>query len=385
MSSIVVFCHLRWNFVYQRPQHLLSRLASRTPVFYIEEPVRDVEREPWLEVRKPCIGVTVVTPHTPAEAPGFHDDQLPVLEPLIEHFVQTHVIGEYVAWLYTPMALPLVTLLDPSAVVYDCMDELSAFKGAPKQLRQRESALMSRADLVLTGGPSLFEAKRHLHPNVVCLPSAVDSVHFSRFTVLSDPQRRAMAEKLHDVIAAPRLGFFGVIDERLDLGLVAALADANSTWHVVMVGPVVKIDPADLPRRANLHWLGQQDYELLPHLLAQWDVCLLPFALNESTRFISPTKTLEYMSFGLPIVSTAIRDVTAVHAETVRIGHDHASFVQACRESLAETSEERRARSLRMASTVARCSWDAAVATVRGHLDELARAQQEQPPIAARA
>ena len=275
MPCLVVFSHLRWSFVFQRPQHLLSRLARRHPVVFIEEPVR-CEEAAWIERTSPCAGVQVLRPHTPIDAFGFHDDQLSLLEPMIAGWLDDEGIDDYVCWLYTPMALPLLQGLAPRAVVYDCMDELSAFKGAPRQMKQRETALMKRADVVLTGGPALYELKRTLHHNVLCLPSAVDARHYDAARARSDGDAMARADVLQGAIAEPRLGFFGVIDERLDLGLVAAAADADPRWQIVMVGPVVKIDPAALPQRPNLHWLGQQSYELLPQIVAGWSSASCP-------------------------------------------------------------------------------------------------------------
>ena len=292
------------------------------------------------------------------------DDQLSLLKPLLSDWLAGSDIVDYAVWFYTPMALPLLNGLTPRAVIYDCMDELSAFKGAPKQMRQRESALMKRADLVLTGGPSLYEAKRSLHPNVLCLPSAVDAAHYAPDRAARFPDRLARAAGLQGALPAPRFGFFGVIDERLDLDLVAALADADPAWQIVMAGPVVKIDPAQLPRRDNLHWLGQQPYEILPQLVAGWDVCLMPFALNESTRFISPTKTLEYMAAGKLVVSTPIRDVVTMFGDLVSIVGDAGELVRACRKAIAETPAMRRQRQAAMAERVADYAWDRTAQTV---------------------
>ena len=317
-----------------------------------------------MEASEVAPGVTVLKPHTPVDAFGFHDDQLSVLRPLVADYLREQGIDDYLAWFYTPMALPLLAELEPRAVVFDCMDELSAFKDAPKQLRQREAALMKAADLVLTGGPSLYEAKRHLHHNVMCLPSAVDAQHYSPKFASTRIDAILQAEQVQGRIPGPRLGFFGVIDERLDIELVAAVADADPDWQVVMVGPVVKIDPARLPRRLNVHWLGQQPYSLLPQLVADWDVCLLPFALNDSTRFISPTKTLEYMAAEKPVVSTAVRDVVSLYGDVVRIGHEHASFIEGCRWALSETAAKRAERVTEMLATVARYSWDNTAASI---------------------
>jgi glycosyltransferase involved in cell wall biosynthesis len=267
------------------------------------------------------------------------------------------------------MALPLLQELRPRAVIYDCMDELSAFKGAPRQMKQRETALLKRAQLVLTGGPALYQLKRSLHDNVLCVPSAVDSSHYDPTRARGDENAMGRAEALQGSIAAPRLGFFGVIDERFDVALVAALADAEPLWHFVMLGPVVKIDAASLPRRPNLHWLGQQPYELLPQIVAGWSVCLMPFAMNESTRFISPTKTLEYMAAGKPIVSTPIHDVEILFGDIVAIAADANSFAAACRDALSESAPRRAKREAAMQVRVAEYSWDRTAETIAGAID----------------
>ena len=368
VPHLIVFSHLRWNFVFQRPQHLLSRLARSYSVVFVEEPMR-CEGEAWLERTSPAPGVQVLRPHTPIEAFGFHDDQLSLLEPMIASWLDGQGIDDYVAWLYTPMALPLLQELSPRAVVYDCMDELSAFKGAPRQMKQRETALMKRAQLVLTGGPGLYELKRSLHNNVLCLPSAVDARHYDAARARADGDAMARADALQDGIGQPRLGFFGVIDERLDIDLVAALADADPTWQIVMVGPVVKIDPASLPQRPNLHWLGQQSYELLPQIVAGWSVCLMPFAMNDSTRFISPTKTLEYMAAGKPVVSTPIHDVETMFGDIVAIAGETSSFIAACHDALAENVLRRVARETAMQARVAEYSWDRTAGTIAAAID----------------
>ena len=367
MPHLIVFSHLRWEFVFQRPQHLLSRLARNYRVVFVEEPVHG-SGPATLERTTPAEGIEVLRAHTPVEHRGFHDDQLSALQPMIAGYLADQRIDDYLVWFYTPMALPLLAGLTPRAIVYDCMDELSAFKGAPRQMRQRESALLKTADLVVTGGPRLYEAKRDANPNVLCVPSAVDAAHYAAARATADADAMAKAAALQGAIARPRLGFFGVIDERLDLDLVARLAHADPAWQVVMVGPIAKIDPQALPRRPNLHWLGQQPYALLPQLVAGWDVCLMPFAINESTEFISPTKTLEYMAAGKPIVSTPIHDVRAMFGELVAIAGDADAFISGCRAALAESEGERTVREERMRACVREHSWDAAAGKVRDAL-----------------
>jgi protoporphyrinogen oxidase/glycosyltransferase involved in cell wall biosynthesis len=349
MTTIVVFSHLRWDFVFQRPQHLLSRLAQHYPVLFVEEPVHD-DGDPFMERSNPAPNVTVCRAHTPIHAIGFHDDQLRLLQPMVAQLAPP---GEQViAWFYTPMALPLLQSLQPSLVVYDCMDELASFKNPPKQLLQRESALLNIADLVFAGGPSLYEAKKNRHPNVHCFSSSVDVLHFQQAL------DRTRVHPQQQEIAHPRLGFYGVLDERFDPDLVGEIADAHPEWQVVLAGPVVKIDPERLPRRANIHYLGQQPYTALPDLLAGWDVCLMPFAINEATKFISPTKVLEYMAAQLPIVSTPIADVANPYGHVVAIAHGAREFVAACEAALAQTPEQRQHMREAMKAVVAATSWD---------------------------
>lgn len=370
-SAIIVFSHLRWDFVFQRPQHLLSRLAQHHPVFFIEEPIFD-ENESFLKTYTPAPNINVCQPHTPVNMPGFHDDHLPYLQKMMRQIVRDH--EEHIAWFYTPMALPLLQEMHPSLVVYDCMDELSSFMNPPKQLLQRESGLLKTADIVFTGGPSLHRSKRDRHPNVHCFPGSVDASHF--LPALD----RANSHVAHRDIPGPRLGFYGVIDERFDADLIAKVADAHTQWQLVLVGPVVKIDPATLPQRPNIHYLGAQPYEALPQFLAGWDVCLLPFALNEATRYYNPAKTLEYMAAELPIVSTPVADVADVCGDIVAIAADAPSFVAACEAALLARPEEHAARIEKMRAVVASTSWDATAASMRILMKSTPRRSAEDAP-----
>lgn len=301
LPDLVCLSHLRWDFVYQRPQHLLSRCALERRVFFIEEPIYD-ETAPRLDISQRESGVYVVVPHLPK---GLNEAETAAIEQslLIDELFLEHSITDYICWYYTPMALSFTRHLEPLAIIYDCMDELSAFKNAPPELRQREAELLERADLVFTGGYSLYEAKCRRHSNVHPFPSSIDGPHFRK-------ARREIADPADQAgIPHPRLGYCGVIDERMDKDLIAAIAEARPDWHLVMLGPVVKIDPAELPQRPNIHYLGGRSYQELPTYLANWDIAMLPFAHNESTRYISPTKTPEYLAAGIPAISTAIRDV----------------------------------------------------------------------------
>jgi UDP-galactopyranose mutase len=331
---LICFSHLRWNFVFQRPQHLMSRFARSRRVIYWEEPEAALPQcEPALGVRV-CAetGVVVVTPSLPEGlAPDARDE---VLEGLLNGFLAGEP-GPFIRWYYTPMMLPVSRHVPAACTVYDCMDELANFRFAPPELLELERELFAAADVVFTGGYSLYEAKKARHDNIHPFPSSVDRDHFSKARGdIAEPADQA-------ALPGPRLGFYGVIDERMDLDLIAALADAHPEWSIVMVGPVVKIDPADLPRRANLHYLGGRTYDELPAYLAGWDVALMPFAINESTRFISPTKTPEYLAGGCPVVSTPIADVVRHYGDidAVLIADGAAAFTAACEDALALARE----------------------------------------------
>jgi UDP-galactopyranose mutase len=376
--SIVVFSHLRWNFVYQRPQHLLSRLAATRPVFFIEEPELDRDGPVRWERNSPHPNVTVLRPRTPVAAPGFSPEQLTALTPLVDTLASELHETRVVAWLYTPLALPLVEALGPDVVVYDCMDELSLFLGAPAELLDREAALLERADVMFTGGPSLYRAKQARHPNVHCFSSSVDADHF-RSARHGDASSVTEAEdQVH--LPHPRLGFYGVIDERLDLALLDFVAEHRPEWQIVLVGPVVKIDPAALPRRANIHYFGQRSYDELPRYLVGWDVCLLPFARNEATRFISPTKTLEYMAAELPIVSTPITDVAEPYGGIVYLGATPEEFLAGCQAAMSAPPEERAQRAARMREVLAGTSWNVTVAAME---KLIAEAMERKTSVAA--
>ena len=328
IPCILCFAHLRWNFVYQRPQHLLTRAAARTRVFYFEEPVFSDSAEPSLRITHEPGDVEVLTPMLPhgAAAPDVTATQ----RKLIDRFLHDHQIRDFVCWYYTPMALFFTDHLHPRAMVYDCMDQLSAFDGAPPELIEQEQRLFARASVVFTGGRSLYEEKRHAHANVHLFPSSVDFAHFAAArTPHIEPQDQ-------QAIAYPRVGFFGVLDERLDRDLLRDIAALEPAMHFVMIGPVVKIREEDLPHAANIHYLGRKQYSELPDYLAFWNVAMLPFALNASTRFISPTKTPEYLSAGKPVVSTPVRDVEEPYGRLgfARIASDAAGFAAALREAL---------------------------------------------------
>ena len=369
-SALIVFSHLRWDGVYQRPQHLLSRFARDIPVTVIEEPMflLEVGAEARLDVYVDD-GVTVLTPMIPigsAEQRGFGEDTredtkrliATHLAPLARDDARSghHATVGPIVWYYTPMALgTLPDDIEPSLVVFDAMDDLASFRHAPQSLRDQEEAMFRAADLVFAGGPSLYEARRHRHPSVHCFPSGVEVHHFARAADGLAPPDSLTA------FPHPVLGYYGVLDERIDFDLIAAVADARPDWTVALVGPTAKIAESDLPRRPNIAYFGQQPYADLPNFLAGFDVTLLPFALNEATRSISPTKTLEYLAAGKPIVSTPIADVVSLYGDVARIAGEPARFVAEIEAALTESiSDQQQRRAAGQAHLLAH-DWDAIV------------------------
>lgn len=348
---LVCFSHLRWNFVWQRPQHLLTRAAVRFDILFIEEPVFETGAVAHLKRERVAEAVEVLVPVLDAALAHAEASDV-ILHRLIAEALAARPGATRVFWYYTPAAIAFTSNLACDLTLYDNMDELSAFRGASAALIAQEKALFERADLVFTGGRSLYEAKRTAHRDIHCFPSSVDAGHFRRVRAggIPDPADQA-------AIPHPRLGFFGVVDERLDAEFLGQLADLRPDWQFVVLGPVVKVDPASLPRRPNIHWLGPKSYAALPDYLSHWDLGLMPFALNESTRFISPTKTPEFLAAGLPVVSTPVVDVVRDYgaAGLVEIAETPLQAVSATEALLARPREPWLAR---VDQRLAEGSWD---------------------------
>lgn len=359
--DLVCFSHLRWGFVYQRPQHLLSRFAKHTRVFFVEEPVwhNDADK---LVVNKDGANIFVVVPHLQH---GVDKDINLRLKTLIDSLFITGTIKRFFSWYYTPMALPFTEHLKSEFTVYDCMDELSAFKFAPKELKDREKQLLQLSDVVFTGGHSIYEAKKTAHPNIHPFPSSIDKHHFGK--------ARAGVKEPADQkeIPHPRFGFAGVIDERLDINLIAQAAEAKPDWHFVMIGPIVKIDQASLPQLPNIYYLGGKDYKDLPKYISGWDIAIIPFAMNDSTKFISPTKTPEYLAGGKPVISTPIRDVVSPYGENglVHIAATAEEFIQCAEKELKKRS--RKTWLKKVDNFLAGISWERTWSQMVRHLETI--------------
>ena len=350
--DMICFSHIRWNFVYQRPQHLLNRFAVDNRVFVIEEPVFDTSGSDYYEINQvdENKNLWVVSLHC---SRGISDDNTNhTLKALLDSLLYANDITDYITWYYTPMALAYSDHLEPITTIYDCMDELSAFKFAPQSLKSWEQKLLTNADVVFTGGYSLYNEKKHLHHNIYPFPSSIDYAHFLKARNLADePWDQAS-------IPHPRFGFYGVIDERFHLSLIDELSKLRPDWHFVLVGPIAKIDPSILPKSANIHYTGGKQYEELPRYLAGWDIAILPFELNDSTKFISPTKTPEYLAGGKPVISASITDVVNPYAkkDLVEIADTPAEFIKAAEKIF--NTEDKQPWLRRVDDFLSNSSWD---------------------------
>jgi glycosyltransferase involved in cell wall biosynthesis len=375
---IIVHCHLRWDFVWQRPQQIFSRLAAHHPITFIEEPMwQDGERR--LEISEPYPNVVRLVPVLRAnERTDDIDTQYAAVLRLLRGVLSEDPLlrkrfASPVQWFYSPMSAPnFLDGFDAAATVYDCMDELAQFRFAPASLREREQLLISRADVVFTGGYQLFQSKSRHHSNVHFYGCGVDEEHFSK-------ARQTQTEVPPEVAALPRpiFGYFGVIDERLDYALLAQIAQQIPDASLVMVGPLAKVEQDSLPNFPNIHWLGQRPYTDLPALVKAFDVCLMPFALNEATQYINPTKTLEYMAAGKPVVSTAVPDVLHHFTPIVDVAKTAKEFIAAIQRAARSPRAELIEQGIDRAH---RASWDSIVTAMRGHMLDSVR-----PPLTAPA
>ena len=365
---VVCFSHLRWGFVWQRPQHLLTRIAKSHPVYLVEEPeIHASSAKPHLLVSRDT-GVTILTPILPESVHpdgGFNTRNNATIQSLLSaDFLSELGVSDVIAWYYTPMAYgALPSGVNPTVTVFDAMDELSKFRGAPKALRDQERVLMRAADLVFAGGPSLHEARKFRHPRAFCFPSGVEAAHFRSN---GDQCPTDIAD-----LARPIVGFYGVLDERIDFDLVRSIADAQPDWSIVMIGPLAKISESDLAHRPNIHYLGMRSYDELPRYLEHFDAAILPFAINEATRFISPTKTLEYLAGGKPIVSTPIKDVVGLYGSVTEVASAAETFVEAIHRLWNESANERAARAERSEQILAQHDWDLTASNMLQLIDEV--------------
>ena len=370
---IIVHCHLCWDWVWQRPQQFISRLSQTHRILFVETLAPDATLvTPLAQLRTPNELPNITILRLQFAAWRWSDGQFIDLERrrILREALHGPLAGQFdnpLQWFYDPMAVTAFAgHMGEIGTVYDCMDELSKFRGAPPQILEREKELLARADVVFTGGRKLYESKSRHNSNSHFYGCGVDVAHFGK-------ARSAETQIPEDLesIPGPRLGFFGVVDERMDYELLARLADANPNWSVVIIGPRTKVEEGALPRRANLHWLSGREYAALPAYCKGFDVCLMPFALNESTEHINPTKSLEYMATGRPIVSSAVPDVVTNFGGVVKVADSHQQFIELCRQAIQSPDQAAIERGLQMA---AENTWESIVSKLEDHIqDALAR------------
>jgi glycosyltransferase involved in cell wall biosynthesis len=381
---LIVQSHLRWDFVWQRPQQILSRLAERRPVLFVEEPIfLDDAPTPQLDISVPHSNVFRAIPRLPGSLRDDYERGTAETRGLVQHTISPdgdlkRLFSNPVQWFYSPFTAPaMLGAFNEVAVVYDCMDELSQFRFAHPDLVRRERLLLANANVVFTGGHKLYESKRRYHQNVHFFGCGVDSRHFGKARLEETPLPDDIS-----TLQGPVFGYFGVIDERVDYDLIRTLAETRPDASIVMVGPVVKVDPATLPQTPNIHWLGQRDYKVLPGYVKGFTVCLMPFALNEATEFINPTKTLEYMAAGKPIVSTAVPDVVRNFTPVVAIARSPRDFVALSSEAAANPDSSLIAQGLEMSAAA---SWDSIVSKMNRLIGEGSEATAPTLRVARRS
>lgn len=377
-KPIIVHSHLRWDFVWQRPQQLISRFARSRDVLFVEEPVYlDDSVKPALDLSSPLPRITRAIPRLPASYRDTESMTHRAVRTLVHELLRTDQrFRRPIQWFYTPMPAPvMIGAFNEVAVVYDCMDELAQFRFAPCDIVQRERFLLARADVVFVGGARLAEAKSRFHDNVHFFGCGVDAEHFGRARDAATP----VASELRN-LQSPVLGYVGVIDERLDYALLAHLAERMPHASVAMVGPVVKVDPLELPRLANIHWFGQRRYDELPSFIRGFDVCLMPFALNKATEYINPTKTLEYMATGKPIVSTPVADVVRNFTPVVSVAEGSDAYVDAVQHAISNPDPNLQQLGIERTQ---RASWESIAASMTMLMEEAIQEREQRGKVGA--
>jgi glycosyltransferase involved in cell wall biosynthesis len=361
--GIIVFSHLRWGFVWQRPQQFLSRFAEWHPVLFVEEPIDDLGpgSGPEMRVHQVAENIHVAAPHV-ARGAGFGESYPEYVREAIQQLPNPGAFALPLFWFYSPMMAEwALDSMPHRGVVYDCMDELSQFHGAPRELVDNERRLMEHADIMFTGGYKLLEKKSQQHENVHCFGCGVEFDHFAKAQSFGEVPSELLTVK------KPVVGWFGVIDERVDYELVRRAAEMRPDVSFVLVGPVVKVDPASLPQASNIHWFGSKDYKELPDYCRGFDVCMMCFAINEATEFINPTKALEYLATGRPVISTPVQDVVQQYQETVTIVESPEEFVTAIDRLVSSPDSEQIRKGVELARE---SSWEGTVGTMRQLISE---------------
>jgi glycosyltransferase involved in cell wall biosynthesis len=355
--DFVVFSHLRWNFVYQRPQHILSRLAKSYNILFVEEPFQpNSENENTSSIHQVLPNLSVFNTH------AYNID---ATLNLLKEKLGNQTIK--IAWFYSPAFVNALNIFSFDKVVFDCMDELTLFKNAPQSLIEQEKKLLSKSDIVFTGGKSLYSSKKEHHHNVYCFPSSVDRRHFEK------AQNGIRVPEEMDSFTGIVVGYYGVVDERIDYDLLEKTAQMNPTVDFVLIGPFAKVNPENLPSLPNIHFLGMRNYEELPNYLKRFDIAMMPFAMNDATKFISPTKTLEYMAGGKSIISTPVYDVVRDYDKHIEIVENAEQFTAAINKLICQ---HKVSQYLKYQEILDRTSWDNTVNEMHNLMEQLVEENQ---------
>jgi UDP-galactopyranose mutase len=381
-ETIVAFSPLRWTGTPHRTQQILSRLASTRRVLVIEDPIYKADTPPHWEFASPTPRLTVCRPHLPANSQKHQSSW----KTLLHQLKTSYSISNPVGWLATPLALPLLNEFSPSVILYDAIDELNCPRGTTTQWLDMENKVLSKADAVFTSGYSLYQMLRQKHSNVHCLPSSADINHFKQARTLRrmyEGQTLFTVESHepegHACLPHPRLGYCGVLDKRIDFELIDLVARTRPEWQVVLVGPLVDLKPSQLPRQPNLHYLGPRPYDQLPAYIAGWDAALMPFVCNDSTRYLNPTTTMEYMAAERLIVTTRVADVVKPYCGIVFVGHSPNTFIVGCEEAITASETERLTQVRLMREALTLNSWQATVRSMDFVLTRVLEQQRRTP------
>ncbi|MBN1593755.1 MAG: glycosyltransferase [Candidatus Coatesbacteria bacterium] len=345
--------------LWQRPQQIAVRIANRHPVLYVwPRYASELARRKSKSEFTPSDGAKGVHLLAPLLLPferaikGIYRINLKTISSLISAALpRIDADGRPVLWFYAPRFAPIIDSLDHAAVVYDIMDEHSAFGFARRETMELERRLLESADVVFAGTNALAERKAEFAPDIKYYPCGVEFDHFSSALGGSLPVPAALSE-----VEGPVIGYFGAVDDRLDFDMIFAVARAYPEWNFLLAGPWLSSrQRSELETTGNIILPGLVDYSELPAYLARFDVAILPFVLNKLTLHIHPTKALEYLASRTPVISTAIPDVVKFYSGIIDIVSTADEFASAVERALEKPNEDAIERGFELARS---SSWE---------------------------
>jgi len=346
-KTIICFSHLTWDRnLFQRPQQLMLRFSKRFNVLYVSgyscrQFFIDLFRRKKTHSYHVTDNLAVYSPFALPPIKKYSSITIRLNKILLSFLVKRRLkklkFKDPILWIYHPRYIDAIGKFKEELIIYDCMDDftslLSDYEDRERNIKD-ERALLKKADMVFAGGYSIAELKRDSREHIHVFPSAVEIYHFKK----ARSDNLEMPDDITD-IPHPILGYWGAIDERVDHELLKRLAMKHPEWSIVLLGPIVRHKAGDLSylkEIKNIFWLGPKDYSLLPNYAKAFDVCLIPFVLSREGKFLSPTKTLEYLATGKPVVSTPITDVVRFYDGVVGIADGPDEFGMAVRRCMEE-------------------------------------------------